>query len=197
MHAYAMRPEPSLTDRLIAAMMLADPTVHVLERGTRQALLASGALRVLVIEALSLEELAAATQGKKLSGVVLVNTAGLHPQGLKYTSWRPGLPPERNGMFAWGALDAGIKRLDQVQDAEAIIAQRAQQGDEVARFVAPLMKRRPYVTYGVAALSVALFGLQMLWGGGEPVAAAGRMGADVPSLIRAGEWWRVLAPMAL
>jgi rhomboid protease GluP len=197
MHAYAMRPEPSLTDRLIAAMMLADPTVHALERSSRQAVVAAGPLRVLVIEALSLEELAAAMQGRKLAGVVLVNTAGLHPQGLKYTSWRPGLPPERNGMFAWGTLEAGLKKLDQVQDAEAIIAQREKQGDEVARFVAPLMKRRPYVTYGVAALSIALFGLQMLWGGGEPVSAASRMGADVPSLIRAGEWWRVLAPMAL
>jgi rhomboid protease GluP len=197
MHAYAMDvPEP-LSDRLAAALVLSDPTVYVVERGPRHVLVSSGPMKFLVIEPVSPDEVAAIAAAHKLTGVILVNTAGLTLEGVKYVSWRPGTAPQRHGMIAWRTFDAALKKLDQVQSAHEILTQRREQGDDVARFMAPLMARKPLATWAIAALSTALFGLQMLWGNGQPVVAAGRMGADVPSLLAHGEWWRVLAPMLL
>ena len=80
---------------------------------------------------------------------------------------------------------------------EAVAGERADQSQEAARFMQPLMARRPVMTIALASLSVAMFALQMLWGGGEPYLSGTRMGASMQSLIAQGEVWRLLAPMLL
>ena len=64
-------------------------------------------------------------------------------------------------------------------------------------FVAALMQRKPVISWAIAAVCVALFGLQMLWGEGLPVLVASRMGAEIPSRVLAGEWWRLFSVMLL
>ena len=46
-------------------------------------------------------------------------------------------------------------------------------------------------------MCVAIFALQMLWGGGNPILAASRMGALIPSRVLGGEWWRLFSVMLL
>ncbi|MBK7864745.1 MAG: rhomboid family intramembrane serine protease [Archangiaceae bacterium] len=113
--------------------------------------------------------------------------------------WVPGEAPKHVRGATWKSVDAAVKLVDAggVADPAAVIARRAQQADEVSDFMAPLLQRKPVVTWAVAAVSVLLFGLQMLWGNGEPYVVAPRMGAAVPSLIFQGEVWRLLAPMLL
>lgn len=69
--------------------------------------------------------------------------------------------------------------------------------DELDVFSA-LMARRPVrVTYALIGLYIVLFGLCELWGGSERIATLVAMGAEVPVLIKQGEWWRLLAATAL
>ena len=69
--------------------------------------------------------------------------------------------------------------------------------DELDVFSA-LMARRPVrATYALIGLYIVLFGLCELWGGSESIATLVAMGAEVPVLIKQGEWWRLLAATAL
>ena len=69
--------------------------------------------------------------------------------------------------------------------------------DELDVFSA-LMARRPVrATYALIGLYIVLFGLCELWGGSERIATLVAMGAEVPVLIKQGEWWRLLAATAL
>lgn len=63
-------------------------------------------------------------------------------------------------------------------------------------FVGRLQQRRPVMVILLLVSLVAVFGLEQLWGNGS-TATLTRMGAEVPSLIRKGEWWRLLAPTFL
>ena len=69
--------------------------------------------------------------------------------------------------------------------------------NEAQRFVAKLSERRPVVTWTMATASVVIFGLQLLWGQGDPVASASRMGAGSKVLVEAGQVWRLLTVMVL
>jgi rhomboid protease GluP len=51
----------------------------------------------------------------------------------------------------------------------------------------------PPATTVLAVAFVAVYGLERRWGGATNTATLVRMGACVPSLVRAGEWWRLLA----
>jgi rhomboid protease GluP len=72
--------------------------------------------------------------------------------------------------------------------------------DEQAQAVAfylLLQQRRPWVTWSLLSLLTATFLLELLWGGSRSSATLIRMGAEVPTRIHAGEWWRLLAPTFL
>lgn len=67
---------------------------------------------------------------------------------------------------------------------------------EAQVFLAVLQHRRPIVTWALLGAILVVFGLEHLWGGSS-TATLVRMGAQVPERIRAGEWWRLLAPTFL
>lgn len=67
----------------------------------------------------------------------------------------------------------------------------------VHSFQQSVMQRKPVVSWAIAVVCVAFFGLQMFWGDGLPVLAASRMGAEIPSLVLAGDWWRLFSVMLL
>lgn len=67
---------------------------------------------------------------------------------------------------------------------------------EAQIFVARLQQRRPIAVIALLVSIVAVFGLEQLWGNAS-TATLVRMGAEVPALIRQGEWWRLLAPTFL
>ncbi len=113
--------------------------------------------------------------------------------------WRPGSPVKFVRGVRWRVLENAIARLESGVDdsSAAVLEERVAQGDEVARFMQPLLARKPVVTWAIAGLSVALFALQMFFGSGEPYLSATRMGGSVKSLILHGEYWRLLSPMLL
>jgi membrane associated rhomboid family serine protease len=216
MEALAMAAEPvaePVNNRLAAAILLVDPAVRVLERRPDHVLLASGPLRFLVVEpetAAALDDALASARERlfkhPLRGVIFVNTARLEARQLLEhrklpgVVWAPGGPVERAlKMMAWHPLELALVKLDvgEAIAVEPIFHEREQANGERDRFLEPLLARRPFVTWSIAGLSVVLFGLQLLWGDGTAMVPAGRMGAGVPSLIRQGELWRVLAPTVL
>jgi membrane associated rhomboid family serine protease len=66
-----------------------------------------------------------------------------------------------------------------------------------ADFFARLNQRKPFVTWGLLGSIAVMFLLEHLWGAPTQTATLVRMGAEVPSRIRDGEWWRLLAPTFL
>ncbi len=69
--------------------------------------------------------------------------------------------------------------------------------DEMAVFAALLRRRPVRVTYALIGLYIVLFGLCELWGGSDNVLTLIAMGAEVPQLIKQGEYWRLLSATAL
>ena len=69
--------------------------------------------------------------------------------------------------------------------------------DELDVFSALMALRPVRATYALIGLYIVLFGLCELWGGSESIATLVAMGAEVPALIKQGEWWRLLAATAL
>lgn len=67
----------------------------------------------------------------------------------------------------------------------------------VGQFQDAVMQRKPLVSWAIAAVCVVFFGLQYWWGSGLPVLAASRMGAEIPTRVMAGEWWRLFSVMLL
>lgn len=63
--------------------------------------------------------------------------------------------------------------------------------------MAVLRHRTPVVSFALAAVCVGVFALQLFWGSGQPVTAATRMGALIPSEVFAGDWWRLFSVMLL
>jgi len=57
--------------------------------------------------------------------------------------------------------------------------------------------RKPYATYGLIAANLVMFGLEGLYGGSENSEALFRLGALVPQMVLAGQWWRLPAAMFL
>lgn len=64
-------------------------------------------------------------------------------------------------------------------------------------FFARLNARQPMVTWVLLGSIALVFLLENLWGGPTQTATLVRMGAEVPTRIRQGEWWRLLAPTFL
>lgn len=68
-------------------------------------------------------------------------------------------------------------------------------------FVDRVSSGRPLVTYGIVAVCVLMFLLELVWSGSWDGSALGlafsRMGAGHGELLRAGEWWRALSPAFL
>lgn len=69
--------------------------------------------------------------------------------------------------------------------------------DELAVFAAVMARRPVRVTYALIGLYIVLFGLCELWGGSDNLLTLVAMGAEVPSLIQQGQWWRLLSATAL
>ena len=64
--------------------------------------------------------------------------------------------------------------------------------DDLAVFAAVMARRPVRVTYALIGLYIVLFGLCELWGGSDNLLTLVAMGAEVPSLIQQGQWWRLL-----
>jgi len=56
---------------------------------------------------------------------------------------------------------------------------------------------RPLATYALLGLLAAFFGLEIVLGGSEDGLVLIRLGALVPDLVRAGQWWRLLSATVL
>jgi len=69
--------------------------------------------------------------------------------------------------------------------------------DDIGIFAALMSRRQVRVTYALIGLYIVLFGLCELWGGSDNVLTLVSMGAEVPTLIKQGQWWRLLAATAL
>lgn len=69
--------------------------------------------------------------------------------------------------------------------------------DQLAAFRAGLASRRPLVTYACLLLLSAVFALETWLGGAQSHLVLLRMGGAVGSLIRQGEWWRLLSATLL
>ncbi len=65
--------------------------------------------------------------------------------------------------------------------------------EEMGSFAAALRGRRPVATWALAAVILAVYGLELLWGAVNDTPAMVRMGALVPERIRDGEWWRLIS----
>jgi membrane associated rhomboid family serine protease len=80
--------------------------------------------------------------------------------------------------------------------AERVKAQLAavsHEHEELGSFHAALRGRRPVATWALAAVILAVYGLELLWGAVDDTPAMVRMGALVPERIRDGEWWRLVS----
>lgn len=146
--------------------------------------------------------------------VVLINPRQLDVSAVIQAHVKPTLfQMKAMGGWNWvpGQLPVSVRglRLPQLGQAaklansntslslDAVQEQSQRHGDELQVFQQAVMQRRPWVSWGIAVVCVALFGLQMLWGDGLPVLAASRMGAEIPSRVLAGEWWRLFSVMLL
>lgn len=79
-------------------------------------------------------------------------------------------------------------------DASELAARRASlaaQEEAESAFMQTMRARKPRATVAIIVVCAALFGLKLLWGNSNPTDV--RMGAVDGRLIRAGEWWRLLA----
>lgn len=137
--------------------------------------------------------------GPFLVGIVPPRTTVFRPSDRHAHVLTPGAPLKTVRGLASSVLVRAVQHLGSgaTVNLEAVSAQRSEETEEARRFFARIGTRRPLVTWTIAGLSVALFGLQLLWGGGEAYAAAPRMGAFIGELIKAGQVWRLLAPMML
>lgn len=92
---------------------------------------------------------------------------------------------------AWPPSQADSDRF-----AERVRAQLAavrREDEEIGSFAAALRGRRPVASWALAAVILAVYGLELLWGAVDDTPAMVRMGALVPERIHAGEWWRLVS----
>ncbi|GAB4364939.1 MAG: hypothetical protein Kow00121_01050 [Elainellaceae cyanobacterium] len=101
-------------------------------------------------------------------------------------AWRlaqPRLDPERE-------LTAASQQI--LAQTKTVIQQEARYGSRFA-----FTSRKAYATYGLIALNLVVFGLEMVRGGSENLETLYQMGALVPENVVAGEWWRLLSAIFL
>ena len=107
------------------------------------------------------------------------------------------------GSFSRGAFGNALDQLKTpvTDDDRAELAARAAEDGELLEadaveaqaFAAALGGRRPVVTWVLAAVIVAVFALEHLFGGSTTNLTLIRMGALRPDDVYAGEWWRLLS----
>lgn len=73
-----------------------------------------------------------------------------------------------------------------------VIQQEARYGGQVA-----FSRHKAYATYGLVALNLLVFGLELVQGGSENLDTLYRLGALVPENVLLGEWWRLLSSIFL
>ena len=97
-------------------------------------------------------------------------------------------------------LAEGVARAEGLS-AEALqsLEQLETQITRELAYARPVAPRRgaTYVTYGLVAANVIVFVIELLLGVTQDPLVLIDMGALVPMLVLAGEWWRILAPMFL
>lgn len=69
--------------------------------------------------------------------------------------------------------------------------QHHQTAAEMDSFRAEYRQRKPWLTWSLAVLIAAVYGLQMLWGGSDKTPVLLRMGAMSAEGLARGEWWRL------
>lgn len=98
-------------------------------------------------------------------------------------AWRLAHPPINPETCltpaAWQAL----------QHLQTTVKQEIRYGQGLTLFPA----RPPWITYGFVALNLAYFAVQIHQGGSQDPATLDRLGALIPTAVRMGEWWRLLA----
>lgn len=83
---------------------------------------------------------------------------------------------------------------------QAVVERRRSQLKDVVEtkaFAQQLGARRPVATHALMIACVAVFLLQLLWGGGDATLVAGRMGAGSGAKLASGDWWRLFSPAFL
>lgn len=129
-----------------------------------------------------------------------VPEAQLKLLNLHFWNWVPGHEPiPRKTLVVKGPL---IKAAELANSSEPLSLDQAMQASASEQevrdaFVGEVLERKPVVTWAIGAVCVVFFGLQWLWGNGEPMAPATAMGGLVPTKVLAGDWWRLFSVMML
>ncbi|MDP1828083.1 MAG: rhomboid family intramembrane serine protease [Archangium sp.] len=128
-----------------------------------------------------------------------IRPAMLQMKATAAVTWVPGEAPVavRNNLLPQLVAAATLANSNVPLSLESVAEASHREADVVRGFLASVMARQPVVSWTLAVVCVALFGLQWLWGDGQPVMAAARMGAEIPNRVLAGEWWRLFSVMLL
>lgn len=156
---------------------------------------------------------ARAVMGQPLH-VVLVHAPGVDVSAPLLEHIKPmGLQMKQVGGWTWAPGEQAVSVRGPALKVVSAAAEQANTNPElslstvaetmdrdaalVGAFQDAVMQRKPFVSWAIAAVCVVFFGLQYWWGSGLPVLAASRMGAEIPSRVLAGEWWRLFSVMLL
>lgn len=215
----------SSASRFIAALLAQTPGSRILESNPGRTTVSLALLplkqTVVVLQAADPTQLSAqvkqavdaATLGVPLH-VVVINPGGLdvapvleeqvrpallQVKAMAAVNWVPGQAPVavRNKLLPQLVAAATLAGSTASLSFEEMKEMSHREADVVLGFQAAVMQRKPVVSWAIAAVCVAIFALQMLWGEGQPVIAAARMGAEIPNRVLAGEWWRLFSVMLL
>jgi membrane associated rhomboid family serine protease len=128
-----------------------------------------------------------------------IRPALLQMKAMAGVSWVPGHAPVavRNNLLPQLAAAAKLANSSASLSLESMKEASHREADVVRGFLLAVMQRKPVASWSIAVVCVAIFGLQMLWGAGQPVLAASHMGAEIPNRVLAGEWWRLFSVMLL
>lgn len=98
-------------------------------------------------------------------------------------------------------LRLGLAKADEVltPESQTILAEIISTWEGLEKYSRPSKKQsvRPYATYALIGLNLAMFLLQMISGGSQDAAVAYRFGAVLPSAVMEGEWWRLVTALFL
>jgi membrane associated rhomboid family serine protease len=128
-----------------------------------------------------------------------IRPALLQMKAMAGVNWVPGQAPVavRNNLLPQLVAAAKLANSSASLSLEAVREESHREADVVRAFQLAVMQRKPVISWTIAVVCVAIFGLQMLWGDGQPVQAAARMGAEIPNRVFAGDWWRLFSVMLL
>ena len=99
------------------------------------------------------------------------------------------LAPGRAAQAAHGpGFDADLDAIELLEERAPI---------PVARPLVPAVAWKPVLTWGLIAACLALWLLMELAGSSESSYTLAQFGANVPGLVKAGEWWRLVSSVFL